>query len=113
MAASSRILTYKIPWTGDWWATAMKSKESDTTEDAYIWLFSVIFYLLPFYFLIKFHLFIVNLSQKTFPVWPLASFSILVSKFTCSLQIAFELCSEFPFLVHVFKFERHRGCTGI
>ena len=32
MATHSSTLAWKIPWTGAWWATVHRARESDTTE---------------------------------------------------------------------------------
>ena len=123
----------KIPWGSKWQPTPVffpgKSqgqrrlagyspwghKGSDTTEDAHTHTSgSSLSY--SIYFLSIFSLNFTSslwIISEDFSCLACLTFSILVSKFTCSLQTAFELCSEFPFLVHVLEFERHRGCIGI
>ena len=100
-----RLVGYR-PWS---------HKESDTTEDTHTHtsgssLSHSIYFLSLFSLNLTSSLWIIS---EDFSCLACLTFSILVSKFTCSLQTAFELCSEFPFLAHVLEFERHRGCTGI
>ena len=115
MATSSRSLAYKIPWTEE--TGGLQSMKSQRvrhnwghTHTSGSSLSHSIYFLSLFSLNLTSSLWIIS---EDFSCLACLTFSILVSKFTCSLQTAFELCSEFPFLAHVLEFERHRGCTGI
>ena len=117
MATGSRILAYKTPWTEE--TGGLQSMRSQRvrhnwgrthTHTSGSSLSYSIYFLSIFSLNFTSSLWIIS---EDFSCLACLTFSILVSKFTCSLQTAFELCSEFPFLVHVLEFERHRGCIGI